>query len=334
MFTGPAVRQTMNEPTRHRAAIYGAGVELECSVPYVRREIRTLFGPFAAYAQAARSQAAPCVGTVLPYDHSDVVRHLSSSATIISQTPDLAEIYQEGERFWLVDDRWGVCELNLLKGVWRSWVIPEPKLDAYRCSELAVLWPMAQLMRGRGVHLLPAASISRDGWGALLISPFGLGPELLALVQAGYQLIGQRWTAIRDDREAVTLLPIPGRVERPTSPRRQQAIDASEMWVNLAEGRPWATAPRAQCQAIFVADHGRRPKAHLREIETLAAVRLLRRNWPIPELHPTRRYGPLASRLAQSCRCREAQLSRDPLDLLALFDAVRNADMVSAAAVA
>ena len=36
------------------------------------------------------------------------------------------------------------------------------------------------------------------GAGLLLISSFGLAPELEQLIRAGFQVIGQRWTALRE----------------------------------------------------------------------------------------------------------------------------------------
>lgn len=316
MFTGLADRQTIFQPTQHRFCLHGAPVELECAVPELRREIRATFGVFALHEADPYS---PCIGTLVPYDQTEVVRRLSSSAMLIARTAELAEVYQDRDRFWLVDDRWGVCELNLLKNVWRSWVIPTPEIDPFRCIEMAVMWPLTHLLRGRGIHLVPAASASHQGAGILLISPFGLEPELRAMRDAGYQLIGQRWTVLRGEENEVSLLKIPGGMERSDS--RQQSANSTEgdTWIDLTEGHPSADAERGPCRAILVVKHGRRPTARLHEVEGSAAVKLLRRSWPIPELCPQRRVSPLASNLAQVSRCWEVQLSRDPGEFLRLL---------------
>ena len=79
--------------------------------------------------------------------------------------------YSLAEKHWIVDDRWGVCEIDLLKHRWRSWVLPNPSLDPVHLAEAAVLWPMAQLLRSRGVEIVPAISVERAGWGALRDRP-------------------------------------------------------------------------------------------------------------------------------------------------------------------
>src|SRR4051794_22381010 len=165
-----------------------------------------------------------------------------------------------------------MAEITLLRAPWRSWVLPAPRIDPHACAELAVLWPLAQLLRGRGVHLVPAASVARDGWGALILSPFSVEPELTALVRAGWQIIGQRWTAVRDERaereegDGLTLLHLPGWVERDLEPRvrfprlpfgrrRDGAYEAAggpalSAFADLAAEHPAARGHQAACGAV------------------------------------------------------------------------------------
>ena len=51
---------------------------------------------------------------------------VSPAATALPPAPadDLVDVYhdqRDGGRFWIVDDRWGMTELNLVKRRWRSW---------------------------------------------------------------------------------------------------------------------------------------------------------------------------------------------------------------------
>src|SRR6185312_12641009 len=101
--------------------------------------------------------------------------------------------------YWTIDDRWGISEINMLRGQWQSWVVDQPRVDPMRLFEGSVLWPLAQLLKTRGLHLIPAVAAARGPLAVLMISPVSLGPELAALIAGGFKLIGQRWTFLREE---------------------------------------------------------------------------------------------------------------------------------------
>lgn len=324
--------------SRRRYVVHGTPVEVECDVPYLAAEQERVLAHFAAGDCACWPPGfIPTVGLVKPYDPAQVLRHLSPSARPVPAAQlagnELVELYAEGERFWLVDERWGMAEVNLLKGQWRSWVLPRPRLEPYACAEWAALWPLAQLLRPRGLTLLPAASVVRDGWAALLVGPYSLEPELTALVRRGYKVIGQRWTALRDEDGRVALMHVPGRVERAggAAPLRwggeagTSAAGSASSWIDLCDQYPGSWQNHAFCDAVLVVEPGRRPRPALSELDVENAVALLRQAWPVAELHRQRGAAHLAPRLAQTCRVAQAQLSRDANDLPALLDALRRA---------
>ncbi len=320
-----------------RFAVHGLAVEVRCDDPALADVADAVAAQFAPFAVADFPPGfAAVTGTVEPFDAGVVQRHLSSTAVRFpASSGPTAELFHDpadAERFWLVDDRWGLAELNLLRGRWRAWVLPRPAADATAVAEAAVLWPLAQLMRGKGLHLLPAVSVARDGWAALVLSPFGLEPELNVLVDAGYGVIGQRWTAVREEEGRVALMHLPGWVERQAAPRlRYLGLDTPAGGataggmdrVDLTAGRPAAALNHAFCSVVLVAEPGRRPAAHLRDLPTAAAANMLRRSWPLADLQPARKAVQLSRNLPKRCRCAELQLSREPTDLLRLLDGVR-----------
>ena len=321
-----------------RFAVHGLAVEVDSAVPAVSAEVERVLGPFAVGGWPEGFGSVG--GTVRAYDTAQVVRHLSPTARPLpaQRSLDLAELYEEGERFWLVDERWGMVEINFLKGTWRSWVLPRPQLDPVRCAEMAVLWPMAQLLRARGLYLLPAMSAVRNGFAFLLLCPFGAAPELTALARAGYKIIGQRWTAVREEDGRLALLHLPGRIERAAgaAPRlRALPFDAAgggdADWTDLGAQFPGSSQLHAFCDAVLVADAARRPHARARALEPSDALHVLRQTWPIVELHPHRRHSPLPLKLSQQCRCAEVQLSRNSAELLQLLELVRDGDLSPAA---
>ena len=310
---------------RWNLAVHGAAVELVCAVEELEDALRWLTHPFDRADW--HSTYGPARGEILPYDADVILPRLSASATRIQAADALTEIYRDGDRYWLVDERWGMAEMNLLTGRWQSWILPRPRIDAVRCLEAAVLWPMAQVIRSRGVHLVPGISVVKDGFAALLIGPVGLEPELSALARAGYRIIGQQWTALREEEDRVAMLHVPGVVERPSGPRLQSRLSPGAGWVDLREEYPRAWQQHAFCDAVLVAEPARRPHAHLRSVaDHVSAASLLRRNWPITELYPgPRRLGSeIVTRLARQCHCAQVQVSRNPKDMIALLQSLRD----------
>jgi hypothetical protein len=273
----------------------------------------------------------PVEGTVHEYDAREVNRRLSTTAVPLQESTgklsgSQLEVYSDRERFWLVDERWGLAEINLLKGQWRSWIIPSPSIDPIAVAELAVVWPMAQLLRSKGLYLLPAASVSRGSFGMLIISPYGIQPELRALVRAGFKVTGQQWTALREEDGRIAMLHVPGHIERGDGRRFKSLTSlgvASSRWTDLAAEVPGVSRFHAFCDAVLLVEAGRRPEAWVREVANDNLQNTLRRHWPIDELHPLRRPSRMLTRLASKCRLFEARLSRHPEDLLRFVDGIR-----------
>jgi hypothetical protein len=320
------LRSGADQPSLTRHALHGLAVELRSGVSSLQPEIAHLLGPSGVtdWPQGF----SPVSGNIQAYDAADIQRRLSTHAVPFAASRDLLELYQENERFWLIDERWGIAELNILKGQWKSWVLPNPTTDAMRCAETAVLWPMAQLLRPKGLHLIPAVSVARAGWAALILSPFNIEPELTTLVRAGYRIIGQRWTALREEDGRIAMLNLPGWVESTSSPRPRSfnhgsTSDMSSGRIDLTVKFPGSELNHAFCDAVLITEPGRRPDASLRDLGYNTAVNLLRRSWPIVDLTPHLRRLQLAPKLAQQCRVGQLQLSRNPGNLLHLLDGFR-----------
>ena len=308
--------------THRKYAVHGLALELINEVPLIEEQAGQWLWLFDA--DVLPDGIACTSGVIRTYDSAEVMRHLSASAVPVATPGQLLELYQEGERFWMVDDRWGLCEINMIRGTWRSWILPHPTLDPVRVAEMAVLWPLAQLLRSKGLYLLPAAAAARGGFGLLILCPFNLEGELRALIHAGYNIIGQRWVAVREDGGRIEMLQMPGQIERESSPRLRDAnLGPASRWVDLASEHCGISQPHAFCDAVLLVEPSRRLNAHVTEIAAQRATDAIRRAWPITELHPFRKQGQLPMKLSQMCRCWQAQLSRRPQDLLVLLDSIR-----------
>ncbi|HSI36241.1 MAG TPA: hypothetical protein VK986_21840, partial [Tepidisphaeraceae bacterium] len=278
--------QTHQQQRPHAArvglSVHGLAVDVACDIPAVLDEVRRVLWGFEA--DVAAGGPGVTSGQIRPYAQAEVVRSLSATAVPLA-TPGARgghafELYQEGERFWLVDDRWGLCEINVMRGTWRSWVLPRPTLDPFRVMELAVLWPMAQLLRPRGLFLLPAVSVARSGSGVLILSPLNLEAELRTLIRAGFGVIGQRWSAARETPTGgIELLAFPGQIEREATARLREdgaGPDVESRWVDLTAEQDGVACASSPCGAVAVIEPSRRPSAHVSEVTSQRAADLLR----------------------------------------------------------
>ena len=120
---------------------------------------------------------------------------------------------------------------------------------------------------------------------------------------------------------------MPGRMEHSTTPRLRFTSDEQQKgWLDLTEQHPGSRQSHAFCDAVLLAEPTRRGQARLRATDSIEAIDLLQREWPILELDCASKGRSLASQLAQSCRCFEVQLSRNTKDLLGLLNSARYAN--------
>lgn len=308
---------------RRKLAVHGVAVELDSAVDYLGNELT---------AQLADFSAAPgpwpfstIRGALRSYQQDDILRQLTHSARYLGQTHGLIDLYQEGHVHWLVDERWGMARIDLPSQQWNAWIMPQPKADPVRVVESAVLWPMAQLMSSTGLVAVPAASVVRDGFSALFLCPFSMEPELRTLLSAGYRVIGQRWTALREEEGRMALLDLPGWVERFISPTLRSQSSDLPMWMNLLADHPRSHQKHAFCDAIVVVNEGRHARTALRPLDAQASVDLLAERWPMNDLPGNVSRSALAADLANHCSVFELTLSRNARDLVGSLNAMRYA---------
>jgi hypothetical protein len=309
----------LDGPIKSHFSIHGPAVTLINSCRQLDEQIAFFLDPFAL--KRSSSEAVEIHGQIRPFDLAEVTRSFSAAADSRRSCDELVEIYSLAERHWIVDERWGVCEIDLLKHRWRSWLLPHPLLDPVPLAEAAVLQPMAQLLRLRAVDLVPAISIERSGWGALVIAPYPISAEISRIVRAGYRVIGQRWTALVRQNGRIALRRVPGVLESPASPGN--SLSRRSAWIDLTRDNPWASADLACCDAVLAIAPGRRSNSQGRVVPMGESQAFLRHAWPLrqlpldrPRLHP-------AATLAGQCICLSLQLSRHEDEFLQLLEFAR-----------
>jgi hypothetical protein len=238
----------------------------------------------------------PVRGEVMPYDADAASRAVSPHAQRVGLTEGLTEVWRDpadAGRHWLIDERWGLCEIDRCRGRWRVWVLPD--VPDGSLLDHAVLLPMAELLRLGGTHLLPAASVEADGWGVLMLCPFDCGPEINRLLDDDFRVVGRHWTLLEQAGDGVILRQLPGGGAMPHT--------------------AWAKAA-----ATLIVHTGRRGCAEA--VPIFAATATLRDAWPMPNLTPARPSPNLAATLARST-VYDVTLSHDPDEFAALLDLLR-----------
>src|SRR5208282_908096 len=114
---------TQRDPSR--CNFHGLSVRMENYCPAMQPWLDDLCAPFAAAADAGVIAAS---GIVKPFEAGEVLRNVTPQAAPVALVDELAEVFSADERFWLVE-RWGICQINLLKHQWRAWLLPTPSVD-------------------------------------------------------------------------------------------------------------------------------------------------------------------------------------------------------------
>jgi hypothetical protein len=298
------------KPNCHQLLLHGQPIQLEIHSSAFDEAVIHLTSPFVSDDTIERGGLLRgCIG---PFDYGDVARHISPQAKLIARPDEMSHLYALDERCWLVDERWGLCEINLLKRRWQSWIVPNPSIDAAAGAEAAIWWPMAMLLRGHRLELIPALSVGRDDWGALILSPYSLDSELVSLPNCGFEIIGRRWSSLCNAGERIRMGHLP-------------AADATR-------AQPWEAVRKTACRAVFIIEPGCRPLAKIRA--PMDARDALRRAWPMIDLPAgRRRAADMIARLARQCRCLSVQLSPRRGDLAwALSNACEHASQTASTA--
>jgi len=321
--------------SQRKLVFHGLAVEISCACEEIMPQIDHLLQPFreAIFPDGFR----PLRGVIEPYDIEDVMKNLSVKAVSLPSLTPGVELYRDSSRFYRVDESVGLTMVDMGTRRWHSWVMPGAlEGDPVRLTDAAVLWPLAQLARLRYLHIIPAVAAARDGFGVLMLGDLSFEPELSVLVRNGYNIIGQRWVALREEEQRIAMLHLPGHVLQKAAPRKpmgpagfsgtenlRTAIAPTDEWRDLHAAYPKALQNHAFCDLILVCGPGRREQIRAKQVGWAGAVNVLRRSWPSDDLSPGQRGGKFVGKIAGSIRVAELQLSREPAELIQVLDLYR-----------
>lgn len=242
--------------------LHGHGLTLACDDARLQQSADTLLAPFAERALPESFRRVE--GVVRPLDPARWHARPSPEASRIAVADDLAEVYVDGPRLWLFDDRWGAVEVDLPRARFSAWTLPILRCSPLAALERAVLWPMARLLERRGSWLLRSAAIELHGRGVLIVSIFDAAAELVALLDAGARVVGQRWTAVGAE-----------------TPPRARGLPGPSLtprgWEDLTQGLPCLRREEVECADLVLIDQPRGRRCDAARLTPTDAARLLAR---------------------------------------------------------
>ena len=147
---------------------------LDCHVPRLQGRLDWLLGEFRnpdVSAGGRQVKSNYVAGSIAPFDLELATQRAPSVLAAGHRGDELVTLFQDGEHFWMLDERWGLCQVDLLRAPGGAGCCRGHASTRCDAAELAALWPLAQLLRGRGVHLVPAASIARGNWARCYCAP-------------------------------------------------------------------------------------------------------------------------------------------------------------------
>ena len=304
--------------------VAGSPVRIDCEDESLSRPLQamlsgsTLSSDAGSGGASSSTTGSPVLGKLSAFDGSSILRRLPTTAShagrVGRRTPTggIADVYRDAEQFWIVDDEWGMAEIDLVRARWSAWLLPGA-IERGEWTDAAVYWPLAQLLRSRRVWLFPAAVVSQGGRTTLIVGSYDLGPELSLLHTRGYAVLSRRWTTLVEGPDGkIVCRPWAGdgrtRRAAPRRPGSTAPVPAGEFEFDTA------------IDAVLVIRPGRRVVGDILALSRDAAAMALRQAWSIEELHPRGRAPMLPAVLSRHCRCATGHLSRDPMDLGELLE--------------
>lgn len=267
----------------------GVGINLRLAEPATRAIAGDVL---KSLSPVVHGRSATITGAILPYDAGEVARRVSSDAKLL-QSGDSgfdqgAEVFAmpDGSRFWWINELWGLCEIDLIKRRFISFVLDRPRLGGIELMESAVYVPLSHLLQPHGVHLIPAVSLAQRGRGVLVLTPFALDNAIRAMADFGVGVLGQRWTCVARDPQSGQwqLRYVPGRTLCPVSPARRTVGDAASLGLRYDASSPLMRRQPASCELVLSLDLMRGKSTSAKPVPKLEAGNLLRERWPISDL--------------------------------------------------
>lgn len=244
------------------------------------------------------------------------------------------DIYRrDGQLFWDYH-RHGYLLLDKGKGILDGHLVDPTDLHPAVLTSFFFVLPMSKLLACRGLHMIHAAALERNGRGVMIPGLSGSGKTTccISLIRAGYRCLSDDKPFLRENGTRIELLAFPERIdvtERTISffPELGAALQGDlttgyrKKQFNPEVLYPGSTAETGQPDLILFPQISGESKSRLEKLSKIRALETLLPHTLVvldPELSE-RRFGLLA-RLVEGAECYTLHFGHDVLDLPRLVD--------------
>lgn len=353
-IASPAVRiravsvrcnSTMSGLLTQHFTIHGIGVRVDAGIPLLAAAIGELLRRFA-HPPATDSQPLRFI-----YGRSgkapDPFSHGSSNgggpllfSTSWENAFDLAgrlgvnwDVYGRDGCLLLDYHRRGRLRLDVSEGVLEGSLTEPLDLHPALLPSIFFFFPLAQLLARRGLHVIHAAALERNGCGVLIpgLSGSGKSTSCVALMRAGYRCLSDDKPFLRETENGLELLAFPEMIDVtdqtiaffPELRERTTAIEVGYRKKRFCAEMlyPGSTADAVKPSVILFPQISEESTSR---VEPLSKIRTLQALLPHSLLCFDRevsvRHFGLLSRLVETTACYRLHFGRDVMDLPRLID--------------
>lgn len=335
----------MNSMVTQTFTLHGIGVRVDTDMPLLATGIGELLRRFTQHpatdgqplrfvyessgkapdplSNGSSDGAWPLLFSTSRENAFDLAGRLGIDWDVYAQNGGLLLDYHRRGRLWL-DTSGGRLEGSLT----------EP-LDLHQAllSSIFFFFPFAQLLAQRGLHVVHAAAMERNGHGVLIPGMSGSGKSTccVSLMRAGYRCLSDDKPFLRENGAGVELLPFPEMIDVtdqsvaffPELSRAASALESGFRKKRFCADTvyPGSTADAVTPSIILFPNISGEPTSR---VETLSKAQALQTLLPHSLLCFDRgisvRHFELLARLVETTTCYRLHFGRDVLDLPRLVD--------------
>ena len=246
------------------------------------------------------------------------------------------DIYRHDRHLFFDYHRHGRLLIDTTKGILDGYLAESIDLHPAPLASFFFLLPLSGLLASRGLHMIHAAALERNGRGVLIPGMSGSGKttSCVSLIRAGYRCLSDDKPFLRENGGGIELLAFPERIDvtdrtisffpelRGASPELLKTGYRKKHF--LPEALYAASTVELARAAVVLFPHiSGEPKSRLEKLPKVRALEtLLPHGLVVLDYELSRRQFELLTRLVEDTECYQLYFGNDVLELPSLVDSL------------